>query len=381
MATPTKVRKKSTSNPARRPAARPGSSGPRRGKNRRRGSVIPWRMLLLTLLLLTSIGALLYLVFLHQPVEPGAVRETPTQGNSAPPTPPYSDQSSKLHEQVKTPPTNAAQAGEKNDSVNSVTDEQEALTSTAAIPTPPPTVPLINIPPPPQPDERPLLALIIDDMGYHPETEFEFLGLNLNLTFSFIPFAPSTAESLAIARRQQRDILLHLPLEAMDPKWNSTPGLLRSKWSEDKIITGFIRALEEVPMAVGVNNHMGSRFTANRKAMTSLLSQFPAYDLFFLDSLTTSESVGAEVAAKQKLPFLARDIFLDNKQEEREIERELEKLLGIAEERGWAVGIGHCYKQTFNVLKKREKELQSRVNLLKLSELVARQNTNSQAKD
>jgi len=218
-------------------------------------------------------------------------------------------------------------------------------------------------------DQRPLVAIIIDDMGYRPETERLMLALDLELTFSFLPFSPHLNQSLITARQQNRDILLHLPLEALDGKWSSTPGMLLTTMGSEDIADGFAAALARVPMAIGLNNHMGSRFTADPVAMDRLLAQTARYDLFFLDSLTTPDSVAAAAAARHQVPYLRRDVFLDNDQDEQKISAQLESLLKIAEKRGYAIGIGHSYPETLQALQSFRPELERRAQPVGLSRL------------
>ena len=331
--------------PAPRPAAKTGTKtrnkapAPRRPGNRRKksGIALPWRGGLLLLLLLLSLGALAYLVFLHQPA--AEYPETTASGATQSPA-----------------PSSASGPADPSPTPNS---GREAIGSPPPRPAPPAAAD----------DPRPRVAIIIDDMGYRPETERLMLALELELTFSFIPFSPHLAEALPVARRQGRDILLHLPLEALDSKWSSTPGMLMTAMNDEEIAAGFAAALAEVPMAIGINNHMGSKFTADPAAMERLLTQAARYDLFFLDSLTTPNSVAAAVAARRQLPFLRRDIFLDNDQDEGKIRSQLNELIEVAEKEGRAVAIGHSYPETLRALQNHGPELERRVRLVGLSRL------------
>ncbi len=358
--------------PSRKPAPRPaaktgtkarGKAGPARRPGSRRkksGIVLPWRGVLLLLLLLLSLGALAYLVFLHQPTE-------------------MSTGSGELPDSGEQPPTASAQSHPLPAPARSEATASDVTQNPASRPAPSPapsTYPESAQAQPPRPapspapdDSRPRVAIIIDDMGFRPETEQLMLALKLELTFSFIPFSPYLAEALPVARRQDRDILLHLPLEALDPKWSSTPGMLMTAMNDEEIAAGFAAALAEVPMAIGMNNHMGSKFTADPASMERLLAQAARYDLFFLDSLTTPNSVAATVAARRRLPFLRRDIFLDNDQDEGKIRAQLGELLKVAEKEGQAVAIGHSYPETLRALQKHGPELERRVRLVGLSQL------------
>ncbi|ADH86903.1 divergent polysaccharide deacetylase family protein [Desulfurivibrio alkaliphilus] len=344
----TATAKRGPTTPKRRPSAR--APNRRRSGSQKRLWRPPWRLLLLTMLLLVSLGALAYLVFLHQPQPGDSFRAEPPGVTDSEPDP--------REERLAAPPDQGFPER------GTTAADQAAATTT---PTP---QPITETRPAPADDPRPRLALIIDDMGYSPEIEEKMLGLDLELTFSFIPFAPQRQQILNRTRAQGRAILLHLPLEALDDKWNKAPGLLATGMSEEEIVTGFTAALNEIPMATGVSNHMGSRFTADRRAMQVLLAQLPRYDLYFLDSLTTPDSVGAEIAAELGIPFLRRDIFIDHHREPEQIRTQIDRLLNIAEKRGWAVGLGHPYPETLRVLQEKEGELNRRVRLVKLDQLV-----------
>ncbi|MFH7320049.1 divergent polysaccharide deacetylase family protein [Desulfurivibrio sp. D14AmB] len=338
------TRKKTPRPPTKsRAAGGGGRPGPKRINRRKRAAIsLPWRAGLITILLLLSLGTLAYLVFLHQPAPPtdGTGRELSVvpPALSLPAAPDLASE--------PTPPPAPAKPRE------------------AALPPAPTPTPAL-----PGSDQRPLVAIIIDDMGYRPETERLMLALDLELTFSFLPFSPHLNQSLTTARQQNRDILLHLPLEALDGKWSSTPGMLLTAMGAEEIADGFATALAQVPMAIGLNNHMGSRFTTDPAAMDRLLAQAAHYDLFFLDSLTTPDSVAAAAATRHQVPLLRRDIFLDNDQDEQKIRDQLESLLKIAEKRGYAIGIGHSYPETLQALRSFRPELERRTRPVGLSRL------------
>ncbi len=194
------------------------------------------------------------------------------------------------------------------------------------------------------------VAIIIDDMGYHPEVGRELIALDLDLSFSFLPHAPFTQELEEMVYQKGNPILLHLPLEPRSPEWDPGPGALYL--SDDPLTRGkkFHAALQLVPHATGVNNHMGSRFTENRLAMEELLELIAAQQLFFVDSFTTSASMGMESARKKRVPASRRHVFLDNIHEQEAICLQIEKLVILAVHQGYAIGIGHPYPETFSAL-------------------------------
>jgi hypothetical protein len=131
-----------------------------------------------------------------------------------------------------------------------------------------------------------------------------------------------------------------------------------------------LQDLQAVPNAIGINNHMGSRFTASSQAMRILLTLVRERDLFFLDSVTASQSVGYDLAQEMGIKAARRTVFLDNDQNPDKIRAQLDLLVRLAGEHGQAVGIGHPYPATVEALRKYQSQLRSRTEMVGLSRLV-----------
>jgi len=163
------------------------------------------------------------------------------------------------------------------------------------------------------------LAIVIDDVGRELHLFDQLLALRFPLTFSVLPgsvYAAGSQLRLRADRRRYREILLHLPCEPEDPAkmladHEPDEHFLRVGDPPAALRAALQTALGRVPGAVGVNNHMGSRLTAERAAMDALMPELHARGLFFLDSQTTAHSQGLAAAAAAGVPALARDIFLD----------------------------------------------------------------------
>ncbi|MEA2084132.1 MAG: divergent polysaccharide deacetylase family protein [Thermodesulfobacteriota bacterium] len=218
-------------------------------------------------------------------------------------------------------------------------------------------------------EKKPLVAIIIDDMGYRKAVGEQFLELDMGLSFSFLPFGPHTKDLSQKAVQLGKDILLHLPMEPNDLKSDPGPGALMLSMNKKTIQKIFKKDLAEVPMAIGVNNHMGSRFTSNPKAMRIVLEQVRSEGLFFLDSLTTSKSVGFSMAGAMGIKTVKRDVFLDNDHNKRKIINQLESLVKIAEKHGQAIGIGHPHRETLDAVIEFGNRLKSRVSLVGVHEI------------
>jgi len=218
--------------------------------------------------------------------------------------------------------------------------------------------------------KKPLVAIVIDDMGHRPDTGMALIALDLPLTFSFMPFTPHGAKLQKAAVARGREIIFHLPLEPDDPRHDPGPGALNVGMSPASMQAALDAGLRTVPEAIGINNHMGSRFTADPAAMRTLMALIRTRNLFFLDSLTTQASVTQEAAAEFGVRIARRTVFLDNEQDPEKIAAQLELLLKLASERGRAVGIGHPYPATLEALRRHQKRLRNKAELVGVSRLV-----------
>ncbi|MBU0479593.1 MAG: divergent polysaccharide deacetylase family protein [Proteobacteria bacterium] len=218
--------------------------------------------------------------------------------------------------------------------------------------------------------EKPLLAIVIDDMGYQLETGKGLLNLDLELSFAFLPSGPYLEKLSRMAARKGRDVLLHVPLEPADSRWDPGPGALFISMNREEMRAMFRKDLAALPQATGVNNHMGSRFTQNREAMALFLEMVQEHKLFFLDSMTSRNSVGYFMAREMGIKTAKRHVFLDNDREKRKIKKQLSHLLDVAGKKGWAIGIGHPYPQTMAALKEMRPEIGRRARLVGVSRMV-----------
>ena len=187
-------------------------------------------------------------------------------------------------------------------------------------------------------------------MGYNRPMGRQFLQIDADLTFSFLPEAPYTSELAEQAHRTGRTILVHLPMEPKDSSWKLGPEALRIGDTAEEISRKTEGMLANVPYAVGANNHMGSRFTESSQGMRRMLATLKAHSFFFIDSFTTPASLGETTARQLRLPTARRHVFLDNTQDPESICRQLGQLVAQAQQRGQAIGIGHPNQAMFTAL-------------------------------
>ncbi len=171
------------------------------------------------------------------------------------------------------------------------------------------------------------------------------------MTFAILPRLAASEESAAWIHREDHEIMLHQPMEPRDRGLSPGPGALYVGDEPTKISHTVEANISSVPFATGMNNHMGSRFTAAPKEMMETLQVVKDRGLFFVDSLTTGDSKGYKTARTLHLPATSRDVFLDNRVEESAILRQLHQLKAIAQRHGHAVGIGHPFAETSRAIR------------------------------
>lgn len=197
------------------------------------------------------------------------------------------------------------------------------------------------------------VALVVDDMGNSLEALDTLLGLAEPITVSVLPYGEYAGETASIAHGRGLEVLLHLPLESLNnhESESNTRGLILSGMNEESIRALVEEDLERVPFIRGVNNHMGSKVTADESLMRIVLEPIKRRGLFFLDSRTSGKSVAYDVARSMGIPTAYRQVFLDADGNSRLIKERLLELFRLARRDGRAIGICHPYPETLQTLK------------------------------
>ena len=193
------------------------------------------------------------------------------------------------------------------------------------------------------------LALVIDDLGRSLKDLESLRRLGVPITYAVLPFESETGAVVADLRQHHEEILCHLPMEPRSGG-NPGPGALRAGMSPLQLRQTTVAALEAVPGAVGVNNHMGSALSADAASMTTILGVIGARGLFFLDSRTSAQSVGYRVATSLGVPAAERQVFLDDDPRPEAVAEQFQRLLELARDRGGAIAIGHPHAATLAAL-------------------------------
>jgi len=230
------------------------------------------------------------------------------------------------------------------------------LHPTPARPTPSPLPgrpqpsPALPAPTPIRTANAPRVAIIIDDLGNDIDTVRRATDLRQRLTFAVIPHLRYSKEAAELLHARGFEIMLHLPMEPEDPHNDPGEGAVLERMEGAEIHAVVERDLAAVPWIRGVNNHMGSRLTADPRRMRFVLEALRGTPYYFVDSRTSAESVAFAVARELSVPTAQRAVFLDNVEEESAVRKQLEVLVARARADGVAVGIGHIKPLTVRVL-------------------------------
>ena len=202
----------------------------------------------------------------------------------------------------------------------------------------------------PEPKHVADIVLILDDVGFDHQQLGAAMTIDRHINFSVLPNAPHGVEFANELHASGFEVLCHLPMEPEGfPEVSPGSGAVLTSMSDAEIARATTSNVSSIPYARGVNNHMGSRATADRRVMRSVLSSLP-HGMYFIDSRTSGASVGATLARQMNVPTAARNVFLDDIQTAAAIRRQLAELRRTAAERGVAIGIGHMYPVTIRTL-------------------------------
>lgn len=224
------------------------------------------------------------------------------------------------------------------------------------------------------PNERPMIAMVFDDLGVVKSRTKRVIDLPGPLTLSFLPYAQDLPAQTADGRRHGHEIILHMPMQPLG-KADPGPRALTVDLTPEEIRERLTSALDRVGTVGGLNNHMGSRFTGNMQGMGVVMGVLQRRQLYFLDSMTIGSSVGVAAARQAGVPAVARDVFLDDKVTRENAVRWLAALENVAKRQGYGIAIGHPHDETVDVVGPWLATLESKgLRLVRLGELVRRLN-------
>ena len=194
------------------------------------------------------------------------------------------------------------------------------------------------------------VVIIIDDMGLTLRSK-QVEVMQGPLTLAYLPYAKGLAARTARAKKNGHELMVHMPMEAMNRKLDGGPRVLKGSLGNDEFMDTVEWGLSQFEGYVGVNNHMGSRLTQNKDAMRRVMGALKSRGVFFIDSKTIGSSVAADIARESGIAYAERDVFLDHEISMEFVRGALKKLEKVAYRKGYAIAIGHPHKQTIAALK------------------------------
>ena len=217
------------------------------------------------------------------------------------------------------------------------------------------------------PANKAYMSIIIDDLGQSPERDSRTLALPGPVTMAIMPDTPHATDFARQAHKAGKTVILHMPMDPATGPYAWHPGI-----AIEELARRLDAALVKVPYAAGINNHMGSRMTAQRDPMTWLMGELQRRHLFFVDSRTSAATVAAAQAQAVGLAHVSRDVFLDDERSVEAIDRQLRQGVELARRQGSAVLIGHPYPQTLQVLERELPRLKAEgIVLIGLTQMIA----------
>ncbi|WP_412859608.1 divergent polysaccharide deacetylase family protein [Cytobacillus horneckiae] len=218
------------------------------------------------------------------------------------------------------------------------------------------------------------LAIVIDDFGNHMKGTDEMLNLPVHLTVAVMPFMPSTGIDAETAWKKGHEVIVHMPMEPKKGKksWLG-PGAITADLSEKEVRKRVEAAIENVPHAVGMNHHMGSKITEDERIMRIVLQVCAEKGLYYLDSKTTENSVIPKVAEELQLPYLENNLFFDDVYTRAHIDKQARRLFSELDNNKETIAIGHVGitgPMMVSVLKSYLPQYHSKVNIVPLSALI-----------
>ncbi|WLI78131.1 divergent polysaccharide deacetylase family protein [Kosakonia sp. H02] len=213
------------------------------------------------------------------------------------------------------------------------------------------------------------LAIVIDDFGYRPQTENQVLAMPQAVSVAVLPNATHAHEMATKAHNSGHEVLIHLPMAPLS-KQPLEKDTLRPEMSSAEIERIISEAVNKVPYAVGLNNHMGSAMTSSLFGMQKVMQALERYNLYFLDSMTIGNSQAMRASSGTGVKVIKRKVFLDDTQNEGDIRRQFNRAVALARRNGSAIAIGHPHPATVRVLQQALSGLPEDITLVRPSELL-----------
>lgn len=220
------------------------------------------------------------------------------------------------------------------------------------------------------------VAIVIDDFGNNMEGTTEMMNLPIPFTAAVMPFLPSTKQDAQLAHDKGHEVILHLPMEPVRGKksWLG-PGAITTDLTSDEIHKRIVAAIDDIPYVIGINNHMGSKATADERVMKILVEICKERNLILLDSRTTPKSLIGKLAGQSGVPFSENQLFFDDLYTYSHISKQMTKFKKLVGQRDLVIAIGHVGppgKKTAHVIKNAIPIIQKEATFVPISQTMNR---------
>ena len=213
------------------------------------------------------------------------------------------------------------------------------------------------------------LAIVIDDFGYRPSEENKVLQMPAAISVAVLPNAPGARQMAVKAHQSGHEVLIHLPMAPLS-KQPLEKDTLTPEMSSEEIARILHSAVNNVPYAVGLNNHMGSKMTSSLPGMQKVMQALNQYNFYFLDSMTIGNSQSVPAAQGTHVKVLKRRVFLDDSQDINAVRQQFTRAVKLAQRDGYAIAIGHPHPNTVRVLQQMLPTLPADITLVRPSQLL-----------
>lgn len=218
---------------------------------------------------------------------------------------------------------------------------------------------------------RPKVAIVMDDFGNNMSNLDALFAPRLPVTLSILPNLPYSRRVAELARSRGYEVILHLPLEALDKSAPSESDTIKTDMDGKTVVSMLNQEITTVPGIRGISNHQGSKATEDSATMSTIMADLKKKNLYFFDSFVTDRSICREAAKKAGIRYARRDIFLDNDMSPESIEKQVLSLRRFAFRKGSAIAVCHDRKNTIAVLNRMMPELAADgIEFVMLSDMV-----------
>lgn len=195
------------------------------------------------------------------------------------------------------------------------------------------------------------IVIIIDDVGMNYSAAKELIEIKEPLTMAFLPYARNVDKLAKASKEAGQELMIHMPMEPMDGDLDTGSINLKTSYSSKEFDSMMDKAFAAFDGYVGLNNHMGSKFTQDPESMRRLMDRLYQEGMLFVDSRTIHTSVAEKTANDFLVPNIARDVFIDHDPSAEGVRKSLEKVESVARKHGLVVAIGHPKTETIKALK------------------------------